>query len=276
MPILTCDISQSLWDALNKMALENRETISHLVSRSLADTLQIDHGTLFQVSTSGALVRGVLDGAVSVATLREHGNFGLGTYADLDGEMIVLDGIFFRVYSDGTVREADEDSLSPFAMVTHFDPETMTRLRPFATIGDLCVALDTLRNSENLFYAVRLRGEFSHVHNRAACKVEAKVTLGEKGLEQGEFHSYNVVGTMIGFWTPNYVKTVGVTGWHFHFISDDQSHGGHVLGVAGKQIEAEVEHLDDFRIALPETEAFLASDLNFDPTAILDKVERSS
>ena len=62
----------------------------------------------------------------------------------------------------------------------------------------------------------------------------------------------------------------------FHFISDDQSHGGHVLGVAGKQIEAEVEHLDDFRIALPETEAFLASNLNFDPTAILDKVERSS
>ena len=48
------------------------------------------------------------------------------------------------------------------------------------------------------------------------------------------------------------------------------------MGVAGKQIEAEVEHLDDFRIALPETEAFLASDLNFDPTAILDKVERSS
>jgi acetolactate decarboxylase len=276
MPLLTCDISQSLWDALNASTLENGETIAQLVSRALADTLQIDHGTLFQVSTSGALVQGVFDGVVSVSTLREHGNFGLGTYAGLDGEMIVLDGVFYRVRSDGSVHEAGDESLSPFAMVTHFNPERTTRLRPFATIDALCAELDSLRGSDNLFYAVRLRGKFSHLHNRAACKVGPNVMLAEAALLQGETHADDVAGTMLGFWTPHYVKAIGITGWHLHFISDDQSRGGHVLEAAGEEIEAEIEHLDDFRIALPETKEFLASDLNFDPTAILDKVEKSS
>ncbi len=64
MPRLTCDISQSLWDALHAAARESGESVAHLVSRALADTLQVDHGTLFQVSTSGALVEGVFDGVV--------------------------------------------------------------------------------------------------------------------------------------------------------------------------------------------------------------------
>jgi acetolactate decarboxylase len=41
--------------------------------------------TIFQVSTSGALVAGVYDREVSVQTILEHGNFGLGTFANLDG-----------------------------------------------------------------------------------------------------------------------------------------------------------------------------------------------
>jgi acetolactate decarboxylase len=275
MPHLACDISQSLWDALNQTASQNGETISHLVSRALADTLQIEHGTLFQVSTSGALVKGVLDGVVSVETLREHGNFGLGTYADLDGEMIVVDGVFYRVRSDGSVHVEGGSSLSPFALVTHFNPETKSTLRPFATMDALCMHLDALRGSDNLFYAVRLRGTFSHLHNRAACKVGEDGTLVQAASLQGEFKSDGITGTMVGFWTPHYIKTVGVTGWHLHFISDDRSLGGHVLGAAGNAIEAEVEHLDDFRIALPETAEFLMSDLNFDPAPTLDKVEKS-
>jgi acetolactate decarboxylase len=67
MPQLTCDISQSLWNALQAAAAENRETISHVVSRALADSLQIEHGTLFQVSTSGALVEGVFDASTGIS-----------------------------------------------------------------------------------------------------------------------------------------------------------------------------------------------------------------
>ncbi|HTI00474.1 MAG TPA: acetolactate decarboxylase [Acidisoma sp.] len=275
MPRLTCDISQSLWDALHRAARENGETIAHAVSRALADSLQVEHGTLFQVSTSGALVQGVLDGAVSVATLREHGNFGLGTFVDLDGEMIVLDGQFYQIRSDGSVRIAEDNQLAPFAVVTHFNPERVTHMQPFATLAELTAQLDRLRTSENLFFAARLSGTFRHVHNRAACKVGPHETLADAAEHQGEFHTDMVRGTMVGFWTPSYVKALGVAGWHLHFMSDDHRAGGHVLGAAGEDIEVAIEHLDDFRIAIPETAAFLASDLSLDSSAVLDRAEKA-
>jgi Alpha-acetolactate decarboxylase len=37
-------------------------------------------------------------------TLREHGDHGLGTFEQLDGEMVVLDGRCFQVRSDGSVH----------------------------------------------------------------------------------------------------------------------------------------------------------------------------
>ena len=50
--------------------------------------------TLYQVSTATALVEGIYQGAVRVATLREHGDLGLGTFENLDGEMVIVDGHF--------------------------------------------------------------------------------------------------------------------------------------------------------------------------------------
>lgn len=275
MPRLSCDISQSLWDALHQAAQENGETIAHVVSRALSDSLQVEHGTLFQVSTAGALVQGVLDGAVSVGTLREHGNFGLGTFVDLDGEMVVLDGQFYQIRSDGSVHLADDSQQAPFALVTHFSPDRTQALQPFASLDELIQQLDRLRTSDNLFYAARVSGLFRHVHNRAACKVGPHESLADSAAHQGEFHTDDVRGTMVGFWTPGYVKTIGVAGWHLHFLSDDRHFGGHVLGAAGDGIEVAIEHLDDFRIAIPETAHFLASDLSADPSAVLDRAEKA-
>jgi acetolactate decarboxylase len=51
---------------------------------------------IFQTSTIDALLDGAYDGDVSFRELREHGAFGLGTLDALDGEMIALDGRFYR------------------------------------------------------------------------------------------------------------------------------------------------------------------------------------
>jgi len=275
MPRLTCDISQSLWEALHQAARGNGETISHIVSRALADSLQVDHATLFQVSTAGALVQGVLGGAVSVGTLRQHGDFGLGTFVDLDGEMVVLDGAFYQIRSDGSVHQAEDSQQAPFALVTQFNPDKSTVLQPFSSLQALTEQLDRLRTSDNLFFAARLDGRFRHVHNRAACKVGPQESLVDAAAHQGEFHTDDVSGSMVGFWTPGYVKAIGVAGWHLHFISDDRRFGGHVLGAAGDGITAAIEPLDDFRIAIPETAQFLASDLSPDSSAALDRAEKA-
>src|SRR6476661_6799944 len=60
---------------------------------------------LFQASTIGALLEGAYDGDLTFAELAEHGDLGLGTLNGLDGEMIALDGRFYRADVDGNVTE---------------------------------------------------------------------------------------------------------------------------------------------------------------------------
>src|SRR3712207_8423939 len=58
------------------------------------------HHTLFQTSTIEALLDGNYEGDVTFAELEDRGDFGLGTFDALDGEMIALDGDFYQVRAD--------------------------------------------------------------------------------------------------------------------------------------------------------------------------------
>ena len=274
MPNLSCEISQSLMNALQTRMRTTGEPIDHIVMRALADHLEVQHATLFQVSTSGALVEGISQGVVTVGELKRHGDLGLGTFADLDGEMVVVDGHFWRVPGAGAIREASDSDLAPFAVVTSFSPERSLELASVVSIDDLIRQLDRLRTSNNLFFAVRLDGRFSHLHARAVCK-QAGAKLVDAAATQAEFELHEIVGTIVGFWTPAYAKTVNIAGWHLHFLSEDRSGGGHLLDVAGSALKAQVQHLDDFRMAIPETPEFLKADLTQDPSKALDKAERS-
>lgn len=273
MPTLTCEISQSLWDALRRRVAEG-EPLSHLVSRALADALQVDHGTLFQVSTSGALVEGIYDGVVSVATLEEHGDFGLGTFADLNGEMVALDGHFFQARSDGTVVEAPGNALVPFAVVTHFKAEHTAAIESCESFAALEARLDAMRDSANVFFAFRADGVFDFVKTRIACKTAPDTPLVEAATHQAEFEYKDVEGSLIGFWTPHYARTVNVSGYHLHFLSKDRRVAGHLLDCRAKSLRAQLQHEADFRIAVPETAHFLKADLTRDGTADLEKAER--
>jgi Alpha-acetolactate decarboxylase len=121
--------------------------------------------TLYQVSTATALVEGVYQGAVPIAELRKHGNLGLGTFENLDGEMVIIDGHFFQVRSDGSVREVDDSVLTPFATITAFSSGPPTMLHFCPDLAHLTSRFDTLRNSDNLFFALRVDGRFDHVHS---------------------------------------------------------------------------------------------------------------
>jgi acetolactate decarboxylase len=47
---------------------------------------------LHQIGTLAALSAGGYAGTVTIDDMLDHGDFGLGTFEGLDGEMIVLDG----------------------------------------------------------------------------------------------------------------------------------------------------------------------------------------
>ncbi|WP_164493822.1 acetolactate decarboxylase, partial [Streptomyces sp. ADI93-02] len=69
---------------------------------------------VYQNSIMAALIDGVYDGDVAVEQLLERGDFGVGTFNHLNGEMLVLDGMCFHLSADGRVETARQEDLSPF------------------------------------------------------------------------------------------------------------------------------------------------------------------
>jgi acetolactate decarboxylase len=266
---LKAAVSSGLWKALNDHAERTGQPVSHIINSALADYLGVSRHTLYQVSTATALVEGVYEGAVRIGTLREHGNFGLGTFENLEGEMVTVDGHFFQVRADGSVQACEDSVLTPFAVVTHFAPDETVILEHCPDMGAITSRFDGLRRSENLFFALRVDGVFDFVHTRAMRKTTEGVPLVEAAAVQPEFEFHNVSGTLVGFWTPEYAKTFNVPGYHFHFISDDRKSGGHLLQCSGNRVRLQIQRQGDYRVALPGTEDFLKADLRRDPTVDL-------
>jgi len=250
-----------------------QERKGRTMTRDMKEYPQGAHHTLYQVSTATALVEGIYQGAVRVGTLREHGDLGLGTFENLDGEMVIVDGQVFQVRSDGSVRECDDNVLSPFAVITRFAPEAAVTLAQCPDLSHLTSRFDALRPSDNFFFALRVDGHFDYIHTRAMCRTEEGVPLVQAAAVQPEFEWHDVSGTLVGFWTPEYAKTLNVPGYHLHFVSADRTRGGHLLQCRGTNLRLQIQREGDYRIALPETEDFLRADLRRDPSTDLAKAE---
>lgn len=270
---LQLQLGSGLWTALEERCRRTGETPEHVVRSALAEALDLEHHTIYQVSTSGALVQGVYGGCVSVADLLEHGDFGLGTFDGLDGEGILLDGRCWQACSDGTVHAAPADARAPFWVVTRFAADHTETLRDLSSWADLTARLDVLRDNANLFVAIRLRGVFDHIRYRVACKAAAGVDLVSATSAQATFDLDNVSGTLVGFWTPDYARTINVPGYHLHLISDDHRHAGHVLELQSRELSLALHQESHLQLVLPETPEFLKADLSGDPAAALARAE---
>jgi acetolactate decarboxylase len=273
MPMLV-PISKSLQNALEKLSRETGEPISHLVSSALAHCFDLRQHTLFQVSTSGALVQGIYERAVSSSFLLNYGDFGLGTFENLDGEMVVLDGAIYQARSDGKVLNITDDVGTPFAVVTQFiadQDQTIESVSSFEEITKIC---DQYRDSDNLFYAFRIDGRFAHIHTRAMKATLDGLPLAKAAAIQPEFDFKDVDGTLVGIWTPQFSSALNVAGYHFHFLSEDRTKGGHLLECSGENFRVRVDRLNDFHLSLPESEEFLRADLTKDTSKDLAYAEQ--
>jgi acetolactate decarboxylase len=275
MANLDAVIPASLKAELDAEVARTRRTVSSVVTAALAQYLEKPIHTVFQVSTSGALVAGVYDREVSVQAILQHGNFGLGTFANLDGEMVVVDGHVYQVKGSGLVLEAPADAGAPFAVVTWFEPETDVSISSVGSIKDLQAQCDGSRQSGNIFYAIRLDGSFKRVRTRAVNPPEQGTRLVDAARSQSEFNFADIEGTLVGVWSPGFSSAFSVAGYHFHFLSADRQHGGHLLDVAADSLRLRIEALTDFHLALPESEAFLKADLSKNTAAELAYAEQA-
>ena len=271
---LTLQLTASVANALASESRRTGQTAQQVALRLLQEGLGVRHHSLFQVSTSAALVEGVFDGAITVAELLEHGDFGIGTFDGLDGEMIVLDGRCYRAGAGGVVEEADAGRTVPFAVVTRFVADVESPIEDSTDLAGLHAALDSERPSQNAFVGLRIDGRFDRLHLRAACPAQPGEGLVEATHHQSEYVVEDVAGTLVGFWTPLHTRSFAIPGYHLHFLSDDRSIGGHVLDLRTSGAALASLHIEsDVHLALPETETFLRADLRSDPVEALDEAE---
>jgi acetolactate decarboxylase len=271
MANLAVKVSSLLEGVARDLSTERRISLDHLVSAALSEYLHSSPRRMYQISTSTALVEGVYGGSVSSRTLLKQGDFGVGTFEGLNGEMVILDGEIYQ--ATGTVRRRSDDFLVPFASVTHFREDAVFQIDEVECLKDIELACNTHRISENLFYAIRVEGVFDTMHARAVHPVPQGSRLIDAAKTQLEFHFHDVEGTLVCLWSPGYSSSFSVPGYHFHFISKDRTKGGHVLDCAGQQLRASIQIVSEYNVRLPEAGSFLTSDLNRNPASDLAKTE---
>jgi acetolactate decarboxylase len=234
------------------------------------------HHVLFQASTIGALLDGAYEGDLTFAGLAEHGDLGLGTLNGLDGEMIALDGRFYRADVDGAVSEVGMRERTPFAVVTRFEPTIDTRLEGSLDHRELMGQLDALIPADAASCAIRVDGRFELVRARSVPRQSPPYRpLTEVVLEQNVFELAEVEGTMLGFRFPDYVEGIEVGGFHLHFISADRGRGGHVLSSRSNGPRARLDPSSELHIELPPSVDLADPGLAAATHAAVEAVERA-
>ncbi|KAK0701341.1 alpha-acetolactate decarboxylase [Apiosordaria backusii] len=210
---------------------------------------------VYQYSLISALVDGVASNGIPISQVLCHGDHGLGTFQNMVGEMIVLDGEVYQMKADGSVVHVDpQTTITPFATVAKFRPTTTTKANLKDGKKDLQALLDKLHpESRNHFLAVRLDGTFKKIEFRTAggqCRPrEGMVDVCSRQTT----HTFEGErGTVVGFRCPEYVMGINVAGDHLHFISEDRERGGHILGFETEgEVGVGVAVMSRFHLDLP-------------------------
>ncbi len=233
---------------------------------------------LFQASTIGALLEGAYEGDLSFAELAEHGNLGLGTLNGLDGEMIALDGRFYRANVEGEVNEVSAEERTPFAVVTRFDCGVDVEVPEAGDHDQLLARLEELVPGDAVSAAIRIDGHFELVRARSVPRQSPPYRpLTEVVAEQHVFELHEVTGTMLGFRFPDYAEGIEVSGYHLHFISADRRRGGHVLGSrASEPLRVRIDPSSELHVELPPGVELADPEVAAATHAAVERVERSA
>jgi acetolactate decarboxylase len=232
-------------------------TILFLVTILGAAQVHGKQDVLFQTSTFDALDKGVAEGDITIGDLKKRGDFGIGTFNAIDGELIVLEGDVYQIRMDGAAYQADDNMRTPFAFVTSFKPDKTASLGAAESYAQLKQQLGNLLPTRNIFHAIKISGKFSYMKARTVPRQERPYPrLAEVFKEQAIFEFQDVQCTLVGFFCPSFMKGKNITGFHFHFLTADKDAGGHVMECILENAQVEIDHIPALYLALPQTDDF--------------------
>lgn len=227
-----------------------------------------DEYAVYQTSTMSALLAGLYDGDVTIAQLLEHGDFGLGTFNHLDGEMVILDRVCYHLRNDGSVEIAAGTDKTPFAAVMHFHSEKGFDITETITLAELTKRIDAETGGENLPVAVRIDGSFSTLHTRTVGAQKKPYPLLVDATAHETTNTLDdTTGTIAGFRTPRFEAAISVAGYHLHYVDEGRTSGGHVLDLVLRSGHVSITPITELRLVLPDTPEFRAADIDLSQVA---------
>ncbi len=240
----------------------------------------MDNNCMYQVSTLQALALGYTRSVVRTDELLSHGNTGLGTFEDVNGEMIVIDRHCYQAAEKGSVTEMPPDTGVPFASVANLQGDRVFTLSEIPDIEHLKMELNLKIEEDfglNSMHIAKIEGDFERVDARSESAyrshhVELKDILGKT---QKSFCFEQIRGTMVCIYYPDYMDGINAPGWHLHFISEDRKWGGHVFDLQMRRGEVFLDKISRIEIQLPSEPAFDTYSLKEASQQDIKEVEQS-
>jgi acetolactate decarboxylase len=220
-----------------------REELNHVRKDTLDWYKETAKDFLYQYASVSAFQAGVYDGNVTLGELKKRGDFGLGTFNGVDGELVVNQGKFYRIHSSGTVSEVSDCDHTSLAFVKFFKVDlSFTIQTADITLEQLQKKIASLVTVDNL-YAIRIKGTFSQLTVRASALAQKPYQPLEEHLTQNQviFNLSNTTGVAVGFLVPASMEKVNIPGFHFHYIADDLKSGGHIFDFTANQLTVEID-----------------------------------
>lgn len=229
---------------------------------------------LYMSSPINALLEGLYRDDITIGTLKTKGDFGIGTFNNLDGELLALDGEFYRMDLDGHAHVVDDAVKTPFSTVCHFKPMLSEELNARLVYEDFEAQLRRILPSDNMFYAIHMQGRFGSVRTRSVPWTENYRPLSDATDNQKVRQFDDVRGDLVGFYTPPFVPSVNVPGYHFHFIDEERTAGGHLLSCEPEQLDIRLQIFHGMELTLPMTLDYLTTSFTRNAVKDLEKAER--
>lgn len=200
-----------------------------LLFKALTQIRGQEEEEIFQVSRLDSLLVGQYDGKTTYGALKHYGDFGVGTFDALDGEMVALDGNFYQVRADGVAYPVKNRLKTPFAVVTQFQADLAFEIDQRMSLAALLDTISTKLDGEG-YYAIRVDGDFQYAKTRSVHAQSVPYPpLTAVVADQEVFEFENIQGTMVGYFLPEEVAGENAVGYHFHFLTADRQAGGHLL-----------------------------------------------
>jgi acetolactate decarboxylase len=230
---------------------------------------------MYQYSIIDALMAGVFDGDLTIGRLKKHGDFGVGTFNKVDGELLMDKGHVYKISYDGSVQEVKDSDSTSAAFVKFFKSDTIITLKGSGlTYEKIQEKLSKMLNPNGI-YALRMSGTFITMNTRAARPAKLPyLTLAEHlKVNQAVFNIENTKGTCSGFLLPPYLARTNVPGFHLHYLADDRKAGGHIFNFTTDSVVIEVDFAKGFTIENNTNAEFRNVNLKPDRGAELRKIE---